>query len=72
MRKVCSFVSYSQLSKRLRVAGEMGKVTGDISNFRFPNDCKIELHAFIEAGSFIRIDSEMCQLPAYFDNPVIT
>ena len=61
----------ARLSKRLRVAGEMGKVTGNISNFRFPNACKIiELRAFIEAGTFIRIDGEMHRLPAYFDNPV--
>ena len=48
----------------------MGKVTGDISNFRFPNACKIELRAFREAGTFIRVDGEMRQLLAYFDNPV--
>ena len=50
----------------------MGKVTGEISNFRFPNACKIiiELHAFREAGTFIRVDGEMCRLLAYFDNPV--
>ena len=47
----------------------MGKVTGDISNFRFPNACKIGLRAFIEAGTFIRIDGETRRLPAYFDNP---
>ena len=47
----------------------MGKVTGEISNFCFPNACKIELRAFREAGTFIRVDSEMCWLSAYFDNP---
>ena len=31
----------------------------------------IELHAFREAGTFIKIDSEECWLPAYFENPVI-
>ena len=58
------------MSKRLRVAGEMGKVTGDISNFRFSNASKIELRAFREASTFIRVDGEMCRLPADFDNPV--
>ena len=53
---------YSGLSKRLRVAGEMGKVTEDISNFRFPNACKIELRMFREAGTFIRVDGEIRQL----------
>ena len=55
---------FSELSKRLRVAGEMGKVTGD--NFHFPYACKIELCAFREAGTFIRVDGEMRWLPAYF------
>ena len=47
----------------------MGKVRGDISNFRFPNVCNIELCTFREAGTFIRVDGDMRQLPAYFDNP---
>ena len=57
------------LSKRLRVAGEMGRVTGEISNFHFPNARKIELRAFREASTFIRVDGEMRRLLAYFDNP---
>ena len=57
------------LSKRLIVAGEIGKVKGDISNFRFANACEIELRAFREAGTFIRLDGEMLRLLAYFDNP---
>ena len=47
----------------------MGKVTGEISNFRFPNACKIELRTFREADTFIRVDGEMHRLPAYFDDP---
>ena len=47
----------------------MGKVTGEISNFHFPNACKSELCAFREAGTFIRVDGEMHRLLAYFDNP---
>ena len=47
----------------------MGKVTGDISNFHFPNACRIELCAFSEGSTFIRVDGEMRWLPAYFDNP---
>ena len=38
--------------------------------FNFPNACKIELHALREAGTFIRVDTEMCLHPAYIDNPV--
>ena len=57
------------LSKRLRVAREMEKVTGDISHFRFSNACKIELRTFREAGTFITVDGEMRRLPANFDNP---
>ena len=37
--------------------------------FCFPNACKIELCTFREAHTFIRVDSEMCRLLAYFDNP---
>ena len=36
----------------------------------FPNACKIELHALREAGTFIRVDTETCLHPAYFNNPV--
>ena len=48
----------------------MGKVTGEICNFCFPNVCKIELRVFREAATFIRVDGEMRPLPAHFDNPV--
>ena len=48
-----------------------GKSNGRFSNFRVPNACKIELRAFREAGTFIRVDGEMRRLPAYFDNPVL-
>lgn len=44
---------------------------GKFSNFHFPNACKIELHVLNEAGTFIKVDSEVCWLPAYFENPVI-
>ena len=38
----------------------------------FPNACKIniELHALREDGTFIRVDTETCLHPAYFNNPV--
>ena len=36
----------------------------------FPNACKIELHALREAGTFLRVDTETCLHPAYFNNPV--
>ena len=40
-------VGWPGLAKRLRIAGEMGKVTGGgFSNFCIPNFCKIEPHAF--------------------------
>ena len=40
----------------------MGKVAGD---FVVSADV---LHAFREASALIRVDSDMCQLPAYCDN----
>ena len=40
-------------SSRPGEAGEMEKITGDISNFGFPNACQIELRAFREAGTFV-------------------
>ena len=52
------------LSKRLRIAGEMQKVTGEI----FWCVSASVLHTFREAGTFIRVDSEMHGLPAYFDS----
>ena len=57
------------MSKRLRVTGQVGKVTGRFSNFRFPDAYKIELHIFREAGTFIGVDGEMHRLLAYFDHP---
>ena len=56
--------------KKIESSRRDGEVTGEISNFRFPNACKIELCSFREADPFIRVDGEMRQLPAYFDNPV--
>ena len=44
---------------------------GEKFHFCFPNACKIELHMFKEDGTFISVDSEMWQLLAYFDNPVL-
>ena len=68
-------VSIPELSKRLRVAGEMGllfKCNWRFSNFPFPNACKIELQAFREASAFIRVEGEMQWQPAYLDNPATT
>ena len=59
--RACLF--HPGLSKRLRVAGEMGKVTGEILQYvsaAMP-------HVFREAG----VDSKMRRLPAYLDNHVI-
>ena len=46
------------------------KSNGRFSNFCFLNSCKIELPMFRQAGTFIRVDSEMRWLPGYFDKPV--
>ena len=62
-------VGWPGLAKRLSIAGEMEKVTRGVSNFCFPNFCKIEPRAFRKAGAFVRVDSKMRRLPAYFDNP---
>ena len=51
--------------KKIESSRRDGKRNGRFSKFR----CKIELHVFREAGAFIRVDSEMCRLQAYFDNP---
>lgn len=43
---------------------------GDFLIFFFPiNAFKIELWAFIEAGTFVRVDGKMLRVLAYFDNP---
>ena len=43
----------------------MGKVTGKI----FVLLRLVTLHAFREASTFIRVDSDVHQVPGYFDNP---
>ena len=55
------------LSKRLRVAGEMGN-RGDFLIFVF-----LMLVKFREAHTFIRVDSEMCRSVAFLTNlPTMT
>ena len=59
------------LSKRLRVAGEMGKESVDFLIFIFLILVKLSFVCSEKLGHyFIRIDSEICQLLAYFDIPV--
>ena len=55
--------------RKIESSRRAGKSNGRFSNFHFPNACKIDLRAFREASTFIRVDSEMRRLPAYFDNP---
>ena len=55
--------------KRSRVAGEMGKVTGDFLIFVFLMSVKLS-YAYRETGAFIRVDCQMCWMQSYFDNPV--
>ena len=60
----------SRVVKKIESSRRDGKSNRIFSNnFHFPNGSKIELHAFRKASAFIRVDDEMHQLPAYFDNP---
>ena len=55
--------------KKIESNSRGGKSNGRFSNFHSPIAYKIELCAFREAGTFIRVDGEMHRLPAYFDHP---
>lgn len=59
-----------RLVKKIENSRRDGENNGRFSNFRFPDACKTELRAFREASAFVRVDSEMCWLLAYLDNPV--
>ena len=59
----------SRVVKKIESSRRDGKSNRRFSNFHFPNGSKIELHTFRKAIAFIRVDGEMHQLPAYFDNP---
>ena len=58
---------FLRVVKKIESSRRDRKSNGRFRNFC--NACKIELCASREAGAFIGVDSEICWLPGYFDNP---
>ena len=65
------FGTCSRVVNKIESSRRDGKSNrGDFLIFVFQMLVKLS-YAFREAGAFIRVDSEMCQLPAYFGNSAV-